>query len=1431
MRLIGLFMRRGNVLALLLAVTFAVVAMSVSQQARAAADPSLMAHYTFDGSNANDSSGNNRHGTLVGSPTFASGPSGFGNAISLDLGKYVVLPGVNTLDLNNHDFTVTAWVNATAFSGLGGYGGDWAVLGNQTGPSGMHLVLRSGQPYMGFLGNDTGSGCNMSLNTWYHIAWQYRVSGGVQTIFVNGTQVASTGGHGAFNGGTGAAYIGRCCETWDAPRYAKGRIDDVKIFNRVLTPSEVAATVTPPPPPAPPTTCYDILVGGFSTGDGVYAIDPEQDGSTVNVYCDITTDGGGWTLAGYGAGSNLAGKLNVANGTYNPTNRSTSSANINAVMLARRSTQAALSWADGISNGNLATYQEAVKFGVPNRLNQTLDPTGGGYQCLDSSKWSPVTVTPIVGSPDLPTTMYTRTDSLGAVYGMAYGLVLNQNNGQCDWTIDGQPFKAVYLGINAPPYAAGIAYNPGGVSNQVTPATMAIWFRGNAAVAVNTAPTVSANSASVTADQGAAAAISGAYSDSNSGDNVSITASTGTVTKTGTNSGTWNWTNTTTAVGSYNVTITANDGAATATTSFTVTVKDAPPALTAGGTVTATGGGPAVVVDPNATITDPGQENLSGARVSIGAGFIAAQDSLGIQGQGGTSGTVGGLTWSYNSSTGVLTLSGSASPATYQAALRQVTYRNSVTNANTANRTITFTIANQLAFTGNGHFYEFVSSFGIPWSTALAQASTRSLYGMQGYLATITSSAENQFIFSKVQGNGWIGGSDHTSESIWKWVSGPEAGTTFCVGTGFCSPQGGAYTNWNGGEPNNAGDEDYAHIIGNPNIGVSGQGVWNDLPNTVSSGDYAPLGYVVEYGGMPGDPTNLQLTANATVQVVPGNQPPTVTVNAPTTTADEGGTNGGAGTYSDADAGQNVTITASVGTVTKTGVNSGSWSWSNPALDGAVPLSQYTVTITANDGVAPPATVTFTARVRNVAPTATFSNNGPVDAGSSFTLTLSGGSDASSIDAASLQYAFDCGSGSGYSALGSGNTASCATTVAGTRNVKGKVQDKDGGFTEYTATVTVNDPTPPVITPSVTGTLGDNGWYTSDVEVSWTVTDDESAVSSTSGCDTTTVSDDTAGTTITCSATSGGGTASESVTVKRDATAPTISGSQSPAANANGWNNTDVTVTFSCDDNLSGVASCVGDTTLTGEGAGQSASGAVTDNVGNTASATVADINIDTTAPTISGSAAPAPNGAGWNNTDVAVTFTCGDALSGVDSCTGDTVLTTDGAGQSATGTATDLAGNTASATVSGLNIDKTAPAVAITGVSNGAVYIVGGAPVAGNTCTDATSGVASSSGATTGGNANSVGSYTYTATCTDVAGNTTTVSASYAVTYGFSGFLQPIPLPVSTFKGGSTIPVKFRLTDASGAPVSTAIASISINGGPVPWPRPLQRWPVHLQP
>src|SRR5213075_1176237 len=87
-------------------------------------------------------------------------------------------------------------------------------------------------------------------------------------------------------------------------------------------------------------------------------------------------------------------------------------------------------------------------------------------------------------------------------------------------------------------------------------------------------------------------------------------------------------------------------------------------------------------------------------------------------------------------------------------------------------------------------------------------------------------------------------------------------------------------------------------------------------------------------------------------------------------------------------------------------------------------------------------------------------------------------------------------------------------------------------------------------------------------------------------------------------------------------------------------------------------------------------------------------------APIPSATPSPSANAHGWNNSDVTVAFSATDALSGVLSCDPSSVLSNEGAGQSASGSCIDLAGNTAQATASHINIDKTMPSLSFASAS-----------------------------------------------------------------------------------------------------------------------------------
>ena len=136
----------------------------------------------------------------------------------------------------------------------------------------------------------------------------------------------------------------------------------------------------------------------------------------------------------------------------------------------------------------------------------------------------------------------------------------------------------------------------------------------------------------------------------------------------------------------------------------------------------------------------------------------------------------------------------------------------------------------------NGHFYRPIST-GNTYTGARAASLSTTFKGQTGYLVTITSADEDAFIYNNVpQSQIWFALTDESSEGQWRIDAGPENGTLIKTSNGQTAGNiVGQYNNWAGGEPNNAGNEDYAVTKWN---GTQ----WNDLPNSFS------CPYVIEYG-------------------------------------------------------------------------------------------------------------------------------------------------------------------------------------------------------------------------------------------------------------------------------------------------------------------------------------------------------------------------------------------------------------------------------------------------------------------------------------------------------------------------------------------------------------------------------------------------------
>jgi len=314
------------------------------------------------------------------------------------------------------------------------------------------------------------------------------------------------------------------------------------------------------------------------------------------------------------------------------------------------------------------------------------------------------------------------------------------------------------------------------------------------------------------------------------------------------------------------------------------------------------------------------------------------------------------------------------------------------------------------------------------------------------------------------------------------------------------------------------------------------------------------------------------------------------------------------------------------------------------------------------------------------------------------------------------------------------------------------------------------DLTPPVIEPIVSGMPGINGWYRSPVQIIWEITDPESGITTTSGCEPSQVDEDTdaEGITFQCTATSAGGTRNHSMVIKRDTVAPELTfGTPSPAPDASGWNSTDVLVPFNATDELSGVYSTSSGSPLTIEDEGMflSAEVLVTDFAGNSTTFVTPAVHIDRTVAEITPNISGTLGNNGWYRSNVQLVWTVDEMAESIDwtSGCGTYNVNSDTTGISYTCGVQSVGGFTAK-TVS-IKRDATAPVVSITSPADGATYTVGESVTSSFGCTDEH--MQTCTGAVANGLAldtSTAGTRTFTVDAVDLAGNTSTQVHAYTV-------------------------------------------------------------------
>lgn len=294
----------------------------------------------------------------------------------------------------------------------------------------------------------------------------------------------------------------------------------------------------------------------------------------------------------------------------------------------------------------------------------------------------------------------------------------------------------------------------------------------------------------------------------------------------------------------------------------------------------------------------------------------------------------------------------------------------------------------------------------------------------------------------------------------------------------------------------------------------------------------------------------------------------------------------------------------------------------------------------------------------------------------------------------------------------------------------------------------------------------------------------------------------------------GGGSATASVNLKIDKTAPTLA-ITSPASGATVANQ-QLTIIGTVADALSGLASvtCNGSPATLNQGTLTCSRTLIAglnniivtaiDVAGNTTSVTF-PVTLNTPNLTISASPAPAPNAAGWNNTDVTVTYACSGG-NGALSCPTPVSVTTEGSNQTVSRNVADSTGNSATATVT-LRIDKTPPVIAITSPAPNTTVAAAQVTVAG-TVNDALAGLAGitcNSASTTAALGCVVtltpGANNIVVRGVDVAGNvaTTTIPITYLPT-GFSVTTAVVPAPNVAGWNKTDVTVNFTCNGGTGA-------------------------------
>ena len=385
---------------------------------------------------------------------------------------------------------------------------------------------------------------------------------------------------------------------------------------------------------------------------------------------------------------------------------------------------------------------------------------------------------------------------------------------------------------------------------------------------------------------------------------------------------------------------------------------------------------------------------------------------------------------------------------------------------------------------------------------------------------------------------------------------------------------------------------------------------------------------------------------------------------------------------------------------------------------------------------------------------------------------------------------------------------------AASTTIGGSCRDRAGNVAPRSVAVKY-DATAPQVAATPGRAANANGWYNAPLSVSFAGTDSVSGVASCVGPQSYAGPDSaTAAVAGSCSDVAGN-IRNSSFPLKYDATAPQATASPGRPADANGWYNHALTIAFAGSDPTSGIASCDAAKTYSGPDAvAATVSGSCRDGAGNSAAAAL-PLKYDGTEPQVTATPNRAANAAGWYTAPLSVTFTAGDATSGVASCDAAKAYAgPDSATASVPGTCRDSAGNAGSGAYA-LKYDATAPQTTATpsrvADSNGWYNRPLSVGFAG---TDATSGLDSCDAPKGYSGPDSAGA-SVAGSCRDVAGNSGARSfvLGYDATAPQMTGATPARAPDANGWFNHPIAVEFQGTDATSGIAAGSCTQLTYGG------------------